>query len=166
MFPGKPAFTTTLSNGTSIAQGLFIEAFTTGELVFTVLMLAAEKTKATFIAPGRRPSRRSFRSMALDTTNHDKEELLILNMLIVGIGLALFVAELAGMLSAGAEPNPWTIVDVYSRCLFYRWLSESCPVIWSVCRHCELPRLPLDILAWAITWCLHLRRILSIRQVQ
>ena len=50
----------------AIAQGLFIEMFLTAELVITVLMLAAEKSKATFIAP-------------------------------VGIGLALFVAELGGM---------------------------------------------------------------------
>ena len=67
MFPGPLAVQTTLTNGTSIAQGLFIEMFLTAELVFTVLMLAAEKSKATFIAP-------------------------------VGIGLALFVAELAGKL--------------------------------------------------------------------
>lgn len=65
MFPGKPAFTTTLTNGTSIAQGVFIEMFLTAELVFTVLMLAAEKTKATFIAPGRRSSRSPFLSMVL-----------------------------------------------------------------------------------------------------
>ena len=65
LFPGALAVETTLTNGTSIAQGLFIEMFLTAELVFTVLMLAAEKTKATFIAP-------------------------------VGIGLALFVSELAG----------------------------------------------------------------------
>lgn len=65
MFPGPLAVQTTLTGGTSIAQGVFIEMFLTAELVFTVLMLAAEKTKATFIAP-------------------------------VGIGLALFVAELAG----------------------------------------------------------------------
>lgn len=65
MFPGPLAVETTLTGGTSIAQGLFIEMFCTAELVFTVLMLAAEKSKATFIAP-------------------------------IGIGLALFVAELGG----------------------------------------------------------------------
>ncbi|KAF6232857.1 hypothetical protein HO173_008820 [Letharia columbiana] len=75
MFPGPPAFTTTLTNGTSIAQGVFIEMFLTAELVFTVLMLAAEKSKATFIAP-------------------------------VGIGLALFVAELAGVYFTGGSLNP------------------------------------------------------------
>lgn len=66
MLPGEPAFTTTLTNGTSIAQGVFIEMFLTAELVFTVLMLAAEKSKATFIAPGKRSSRRSLTSMVLD----------------------------------------------------------------------------------------------------
>jgi aquaporin related protein len=52
MFPGDIRTTnTTLSGGTSIAQGVFIEAFMTAELVFVVLMLAAEKSKDTFIAP-------------------------------------------------------------------------------------------------------------------
>jgi hypothetical protein len=49
--------------------------FLTAELVFTILMLAAEKTKATFIAP-------------------------------VGIGLALFVAELVGVYWTGGSLNP------------------------------------------------------------
>ncbi|KAI9870583.1 MAG: hypothetical protein M1823_008696, partial [Watsoniomyces obsoletus] len=65
MFPGPmDVYQTRLSAGTSIAQGLFIEMFLTALLVFVILMLAAEKHQATFIAP-------------------------------VGIGLALFVAELA-----------------------------------------------------------------------
>ena len=59
------AVNTTLGPWTSTAQGLFIEMFLTCELVFVILMLAAEKSKTTFMAP-------------------------------IGIGLALFVAELAG----------------------------------------------------------------------
>lgn len=52
MFPGAiTTVTTTLSPGTSIAQGVFIEMFLTALLVFTILMLAAEKSKDTFIAP-------------------------------------------------------------------------------------------------------------------
>lgn len=65
MFPGSLTVQTKLTGGTSIAQGLFIEMFLTIELVLAILFLAAEKSKATFIAP-------------------------------IGIGLALFVAELAG----------------------------------------------------------------------
>ncbi|KAL9622677.1 MAG: hypothetical protein Q9160_002987 [Pyrenula sp. 1 TL-2023] len=42
---------TKLSGGTSIAQGVFIEMFLTSLLVFVILMLAAEKSRATFIAP-------------------------------------------------------------------------------------------------------------------
>ena len=42
---------TTLTSGTSIVQGLFIEMFMTAELIFVVLMLAAEKSKDTFLAP-------------------------------------------------------------------------------------------------------------------
>jgi aquaporin related protein len=52
MFPGDISLTNTaLSPQTSIAQGLFIEMFMTAELVFVVLMLAAEKSKDTFLAP-------------------------------------------------------------------------------------------------------------------
>lgn len=49
--------------------------FMTAELVFVVFMLAAEKHKATLLAP-------------------------------VGIGVALFMAELAGVYYAGGSLNP------------------------------------------------------------
>jgi aquaporin related protein len=52
MVPGDIGATqTSLSPGTSVAQGVFIEMFMTAELVFVVLMLAAEKSKDTFMAP-------------------------------------------------------------------------------------------------------------------
>jgi aquaporin related protein len=52
MIPGSISITnTTLAPGVSIAQGVFIEMFMTAELVFVVLMLAAEKSKDTFLAP-------------------------------------------------------------------------------------------------------------------
>ena len=79
MFPGPLSVQTTLTAGTSVAQGVFIEMFLTAELIFTVLMLAAEKSKATFIAP-------------------------------VGIGLALFVAELAG--SSPFSPTSESVVGL------------------------------------------------------
>lgn len=76
MFPGNiNLVNTTLSNGTSIAQGVFIEMFLTCILVFTILMLAAEKSKVTFMAP-------------------------------LGIGLSLFIAELAGVFYTGGSLNP------------------------------------------------------------
>jgi len=76
MMPGEIRLTnTTLSAGTSVTQGVFIEMFLTNLLMITVLMLAAEKSKDTFIAP-------------------------------IGIGLALFVAELAGVYYTGASLNP------------------------------------------------------------
>ncbi|KAK0756194.1 hypothetical protein N5P37_011284, partial [Trichoderma harzianum] len=66
MFPGNTAAANSvLSRDTSVARGLFIEMFFTAFLVFVVLMLSAERSKDTFIAP-------------------------------IGIGLALFVAMLAG----------------------------------------------------------------------
>ena len=66
LFPTPLNVRTTLTAGTSLVQGVFIEAILTAELVFTIFMLAKEKHKATFIAP-------------------------------VGIGLALFTAELVGV---------------------------------------------------------------------
>jgi aquaporin related protein len=66
MFPGPLVVNTTLANDVTPAQGVFIEMFLTSLLVFTILMLAAEKHYGTFMAP-------------------------------VGIGIALFVAMIAGM---------------------------------------------------------------------
>jgi aquaporin rerated protein, other eukaryote len=43
LLPGSEVlFAVQLSNGTSVAQGFFLEMFFTAELVFTILMLAAE----------------------------------------------------------------------------------------------------------------------------
>ncbi|KAF2246518.1 aquaporin-like protein [Trematosphaeria pertusa] len=75
MFPTPLNVRTTLSQGTSLTRGVFIEAVLTAELVFTIFMLAKEKHKATFIAP-------------------------------VGIGLALFIAELVGVYYTGGSLNP------------------------------------------------------------
>ncbi|KAJ4407736.1 hypothetical protein N0V91_003706 [Didymella pomorum] len=75
MFPTTFNVRTTLSSGTSLVRGVFIEAVLTAELVFTIFMLAKEKHKATFIAP-------------------------------VGIGLALFIAELVGVYYTGGSLNP------------------------------------------------------------
>ncbi|CZS88153.1 hypothetical protein WAI453_000567 [Rhynchosporium graminicola] len=51
LFPTTFNVRTTLASGTSPAQGLFIEGLCTAELVFTILMLAGEKHRSTFIAP-------------------------------------------------------------------------------------------------------------------
>ena len=45
MFPTELNVRTTLSAGTSLARGVFIEAVLTAELVFTIFMLAKEKHK-------------------------------------------------------------------------------------------------------------------------
>ena len=79
LYFGPLAVTTSVAADTTIAQGLFIEMFLTALLVFSVMMLAAERHKTTFLAP-------------------------------IGIGMALFVAELAGVcklapLSDGAPPR-------------------------------------------------------------
>lgn len=76
LFPEDIAVVNTkLAPDVSIVRGIFIEMFLTIGLVFTVLMLAAEKSKDTFLAP-------------------------------IGIGLALFVVEIAGVRYTGASVNP------------------------------------------------------------
>jgi aquaporin related protein len=75
MFPSPFNVATSLGAGTSNAQGVWIEALCTAELVFTIIMLAKEKHRATFIAP-------------------------------VGIGLALFIAELVAVYYTGGSLNP------------------------------------------------------------
>jgi aquaporin rerated protein, other eukaryote len=62
----------------NLAQGVFIEMFITGALVFTVLMLAAEKHAATPFAPVSLPS------LASPPTSPGQ----------VGIGLTLFAGHL------------------------------------------------------------------------
>ncbi|KUJ23918.1 aquaporin-1 [Mollisia scopiformis] len=51
LFPGPLMVQTKLGDDTTTAQGLFIEMLLTAELVFTILMLAVEKHKASFVAP-------------------------------------------------------------------------------------------------------------------
>jgi aquaporin related protein len=50
LFPTPLNVRTTLSADTSLAQGVFIEAVLTAELVFTIFMLAKEKHKGEYIA--------------------------------------------------------------------------------------------------------------------
>jgi aquaporin related protein len=82
LFPGPLSVNTTLSRETSVTRGLFIEMFLTFMLVFTIFMLAAEKHRATFIAP-------------------------------IGIGLALFICELAGTYTNLRMPPMLNSIGVY-----------------------------------------------------
>ncbi|KAK4986227.1 Aquaporin-1 [Elasticomyces elasticus] len=75
ILPGDLSVSTSLGGGTSVARGCFLEMFLTTELVFVIFMLAAEKHKATYLAP-------------------------------IGIGLALFVAEMTGVYFTGGALNP------------------------------------------------------------
>ena len=119
LFPTPLNVRTTLTGGTSLAQGVFIEAVLTAELVFTIFMLAKEKHKATFIAP-------------------------------VGIGLALFIAELVGVFYTGGSLNPARslgpcvvtgIFDqehwIYCKCLHYSFPLRllSCHIISNLIIH-------------------------------
>jgi hypothetical protein len=108
MFPTPLNVRTTLSEGTSLAQGVFIEALMTSELVFTILMLAIEKHKSTFIAP-------------------------------VGIGLALFVAELVGVYYTGGSLNParslgpCIVTNLYDTEHWIYWVGPGLGSVFAIC---------------------------------
>ncbi|CAJ2504149.1 Uu.00g115430.m01.CDS01 [Anthostomella pinea] len=51
LFPQNFNVRTTLGQGTTIMEGIFIEAVCTAQLVFTIFILAKEKHRAAFIAP-------------------------------------------------------------------------------------------------------------------
>lgn len=51
LLPGPLLVTNALGNGTSIAQGVFMEMFLTAQLVLTVYFLAVEKHRSTHLAP-------------------------------------------------------------------------------------------------------------------
>ncbi|ODO08145.1 hypothetical protein I350_03734 [Cryptococcus amylolentus CBS 6273] len=75
LVPGKLNAGCALGGGTSIVQGLFIEVFMTALLMLTIFFLAAEKNKATPMAP-------------------------------LGIGMALFIAEIFSVYYTGGALNP------------------------------------------------------------
>ncbi|ETS76371.1 hypothetical protein PFICI_11758 [Pestalotiopsis fici W106-1] len=104
LFPGPLNVRTSLAGGTSVVQGLFIEMFLTALLVFTIFMLAAEKHRATFVAP-------------------------------IGIGLALFIAELVGVFYTGGSVNP---ARSFGPCVVlgsfhgYHWIYWVGPILGSL----------------------------------
>ena len=139
MFPGPMSVATTLSHGTSVVQGLFIEMFLTALLVITILMLAVEKSKTTFMAP-------------------------------VGIGLALFVAHLTGMLSIlgciSSSNSPHVLKPTLAnRSLLHRRLSKSYPFLRPSCCNGLVSWIPLDLLARTGPRRLPCIRLLSPHQV-
>ncbi|KAF1958992.1 aquaporin, partial [Byssothecium circinans] len=104
LMPGDLKVRTRLSEGTSVTRGLFIEMFLTAELIFCIFMLAAEKHKATFLAP-------------------------------IGIGLALFIAELAGVFYTGGSLNPARSFgpDVILRTFdSYHWIYWVGPILGAI----------------------------------
>jgi len=93
LFPTEFNVRTTLSTTTSLAQGVFIEAILTAELVFTIFMLAKEKHKATYMAP-------------------------------IGIGVALFIAELVGVFFTGKRFQGHSLREWILTLCLSRWQLE------------------------------------------
>ena len=99
LFPVDFNVRTTLSPGTSLVQGVFIEGLLTAELVFAIFMLAKEKHRATYLAP-------------------------------IGIGIAMFVAELVGVYYTGGSLNParsfgpCVVTGIWDKEHWIYWLGE------------------------------------------
>lgn len=51
LLPGPLQAENGLSSGATILQGLFLEMLLTAELVMTIIMLAVEKSRTSFMAP-------------------------------------------------------------------------------------------------------------------
>jgi aquaporin related protein len=104
MYPTPSRFSASLSSGTSFTQGLFIEAICTAMLVFTIIMLAKEKHRATYIAP-------------------------------IGIGLAMFIGELASVNFTGGALNParWLGPAAVTKTFMSSdWIYAAGPIIGAV----------------------------------
>jgi len=119
LLPGPLAVRTTLGSEVSVVQGLFIEALCTAELIFAIFMLAAEKHRATYLAP-------------------------------IGIGIALFIAELAGKAFILSQTS--FVANLTSRIFHWRFV-ESGSVLWPRCCSCNFRQLPLDLLDWTTRRC-------------
>ena len=105
LLPGDLYSVARLGSGTSIVQGVFLEAICTFLLMLAVLFLAAEKSKATFLAP-------------------------------IGIGLALFVAELVSVLYTGGALNPARALGpdtVVGQFPGYHWIYWVGPAFGATC---------------------------------
>ncbi|GAA5934648.1 uncharacterized protein JCM15063_003031 [Sporobolomyces koalae] len=103
LLPGTLNVRTQLSPGMSVVRGLFLEMFLTAMLMLAILLLAAEKSKATFLAP-------------------------------IGIGLALFIAELLGVYYTGGSLNPARSFGpdvVLASFASYHWIYWLGPVLGS-----------------------------------
>jgi hypothetical protein len=114
----------------------------TCELVLAVLMLAAEKSKDTFIAP-------------------------------IGIGLALFVAELAGESALVLPYISLRLLKIQTGHITYHrthrgllhWrFAQPNAQLWSSCRINVIPWISLDLLGWAIAGSGHLCGLLPLRK--
>jgi len=118
LFPGPMTVATTLGGGANKAQGLFIEMFLTAQLVFVIIMVAAEKHKSTYLAP-----------IAIGITFFLCE---LIGMLTVCFALLGF--------------SCWLLTR-NSRRLFHRRLLESGSLPRASGRKPQLPRILLDLLA-------------------
>lgn len=79
----------------------------------------------------------------------------------IGIGLALFIAELTGQCIEGSLARHMLTI---CRRLLHRWLPEPCALLRSLRCPSRLPRLSLDILAWTSPWLAARCRFLQARQ--
>lgn len=107
MFPGDiEIVNTVLSPDTSIARGLFIEMFLTTFLTLTVLMVAGGRHRSHRLRAPAATGDVVITTTTYDTTSHGDDGKTHYITAPIAIGLALFVANLAGLYYTGASLNP------------------------------------------------------------
>jgi glycerol uptake facilitator-like aquaporin len=119
-FPGPLTVNVRLGGGTSVSQGLFIEMFATTQLVLTVIMLAAVKHKATYLAP-----------------------------IGIGIALFIGNLCSKQNPSSTFTAAMWSNPSRCSRHLLLWGRHQSYPCLWTGRCESLVPWLSLDILAWS-----------------
>lgn len=129
MFPWDVGETNTiLATNVSISQGVFIEMFLASQLMFVVLMLAAEKQKATYLAP------------------------IAIGIVVFGIMICGECIAVEGFISDAEHPT-----DILNRWLLHWSFYQPSPQSWLGCRRQKFPRLSLDLLGWSChgrcSWC-------------
>ena len=142
MFPTGFNVRTTLSSGTGLARGVFIEAVLTAELVFTIFMLAKEKHKGLSISPLLFSSptlQPPFLSIEADLTPHSN-------------------------IHSPRRHRPRALHRRARRRVLHRRLAQSRTFLRSLRGHRRVRRRALDLLGRSRAGRDHCRRVLQVHQ--
>ncbi|KAK6432843.1 hypothetical protein LTR95_010984 [Oleoguttula sp. CCFEE 5521] len=122
LFPGRMRGETVLGGGTGVVRGFFIEMLLTAAFVFSVFVLAADKHKGTVRTHSQ-------------TTHTDRELTTQQFLAPIGIGLSLFLTQLAGLPFTGAGLNParsFATAVLNRHFPTYHWIYWLAPILGGI----------------------------------